>query len=423
MRLTSFLLAIAALIAAAIYLLRDLPPPDSIRFAAGSRDGGYWSIAEQYRDALAKDGIEVEIIETAGSVENLGLLATKRADIGLLQGGIPADGLEIVALGTVFAEPIFVFVRSDRNVPTNPALWRDLTIARGGAGSGTQVAADELLRSLGVAQVNQLVEIGGHDAADALLAGEVDMALFVAPIGAAYLQPLVLSEKVELLRLRHAEAVSLRLPHSRVATVTSGALSLDPVQPARSLPMIILLARLASVPDLHPAAVDRLVLAGRKIHGESGVFARQGEFPNTEATQMPFDSGALKLLIEGQSNFHEWLPYWIAAQIRRVLLVLLPLVFIVLPMVRMLPSLYRWSMHRRVWRYYGEIRQVEMALSVVKARPEIEALDAELSRIDRQLAAMRLPAAFRGGAYNARLHVELVRRRIAEMLEAGKAES
>ncbi len=417
MRLFAVLLAAVLTVGFAIFLLRDLPPPSRITFAAGSQDGGYWNIAERYRSELARDGIEVEILETAGSLENLGLLSSGEADVGLLQGGISTEGLDIEALGTVFFEPIIVFARADREVSANPGTWKGLTIARGGTGSGTRVAADRLLNALDITQLNTLSDLGGTAAAEALLAGEVDLAIFVAPLSADYFVPLMGNETVDLVRFQHADAISLRLPNSRVVNVPSGAVSLDPVVPLVDVPMITLMARLAGVEDLHPAVVDRLVLAARKIHGNSSIFAKQGQFPTGEGADMPLDLGALKLLAEGQSAFHDWLPYWIAAQIRRVLLILLPLLFIVVPLVRILPGVYRWSMHRRVWRHYTVIREIELELDNTTSSVDLNALDTRLAGIEHELAGMRLPPPFRAGAYNARLHVELVRRRISEMLQ------
>ncbi len=404
----------------AIYLLRDLPPPDRITFAAGARDGGYWTIAEQYRDHLEDDGVEVIILETAGSVENRDLLDTRQADVGLLQGGIPTEGLAIEALGTVFIEPIIVQARADRSIPANPALWRGLTIAGGGSGSGTRAAIDALASAVGIKAANRLVDLGGEAAAKALLAGEIDMAIFVSLPDADYLQPLFLASDVRTMRLDHIEAISQRLPNSRVATIPSGAILLDPVVPDTSLQLVALMARLAAVSDLHPAIVDRLVLAGRTIHGGNDLFTQTGTFPTALDADMPIDPGAFKLLAEGQSVFHYWLPYWIAAQIRRVLLVLVPLLILIIPLFRVLPALYQWSMHRRVWRHYVEIRSIEAELVEISDRAEVEALDARLDVVDQELAAMRLPPAFRGGAYNARMHVELVRRRIADLLSSGK---
>ena len=91
--------------------------------------------------------------------------------------------------------------------------------------------------------------------------------------------------------------------------------------------------------------------------------------------------------------------------------------FIVVPLVRILPGVYRWRMHRRVWRPYTVIREIELALDDTTSSDELHTLETRLAAIEHELAGMRLPPPFRAGAYNARLHVELVRRRISEMLE------
>ncbi|MFD0978726.1 TAXI family TRAP transporter solute-binding subunit [Tropicimonas aquimaris] len=417
MRTTLVLAAVAVALLSAIFLLRDLPPPERLVFAAGVRDGGYWRVAERYQEILARDGIDVELLETGGSLENLALLANRTADVGLLQGGIPAGDAGVEALATVFVEPVLPIARTDREIARNPALWRDLTIARGGEGSGARVVADKLLGALGVAPpVNRVVDLGGTEAAAALLAGEIDLAIFVAPISAAYLQPLFASPDTALIGFDHAEAISLRLPFSRVVSAPSGAISLDPVVPPRPLPMVAMRARLAAVPHLHPAVVDRLVLAAREIHGGNSIFAHHGDFPSAEGADLPIDAGAMKLLIEGQSGFHGWLPYWIAAQIRRVLLVVLPLFIVMVPLMRLLPAIYRWSMRRRIWRHYRAIGEIEMEIPGAGTPAEVAVLNARLEEIDHQLAAIRLPPPFRDGAYNARLHVELVRRQIADRM-------
>jgi TRAP-type uncharacterized transport system substrate-binding protein len=46
-------------------------PPDTITIATGQPDGAYLLFAERYRDVLAKDGITLNILETAGSRKSL----------------------------------------------------------------------------------------------------------------------------------------------------------------------------------------------------------------------------------------------------------------------------------------------------------------------------------------------------------------
>ncbi|WP_116130864.1 TAXI family TRAP transporter solute-binding subunit [Tropicimonas sp. IMCC34043] len=417
MRFWLVLGAILLCILALFLLLRDLPPPARVSFAAGPRDGGYWLVAERYREILARDGIAVDILESAGSVENLALLTDGRAEVGLLQGGVPTDGSGLEALAAVFPEPVLILVRRDGAVPTNPGIWRDLAIASGGPGSGTQLAVEQWNDLLRLDRTNRMVDLGGADAAAALLAGDVDVAFFVAPLAAPYVRVLLESPEVRVLPLDHALGISVRLPHSNVATVPSGAISLDPVQPALPLDVIVLQARLVARPGLHPAVIDRLMLAAREIHGGHGIFTEEGEYPTLEGVDMPIDPGAAKLIQEGQSFYHSFLPYWVAAQIRQVLVVVVPLLFVLIPLIRSLPLAYTWSMRRRVWRHYQRIREIEDQLAHLKDPAKVMALDLELTQIDDALGSLRLPPAFRGRAYDARMHVELVRRRIARQIE------
>lgn len=420
MRFLAVLLAIAALLTVVILLYQDLVPPKRVTFAAGVADGGYRAVAEQYREVLARDGISVEILETGGSVDNLALMSDGQAEVGLIQGGVPTAGSGVEALAVVFAEPILAFARRDRPVRSNLAEWTGLRIARGGAGSGARVAIDQLLEKLEIgAPRNALVDIGGRDAADALLRGQIDVALFVAPIEAGYLDALFKAPDVQLLDLEHARAISLRMAHSWVVTVPEGAVDLDPLVPEEPLRLVTLRARLAAVPDLHPALIDRLVMAAREIHGGHSALAQEGEFPTSDGADMPMEPGALKLLDEGPSGFHDWLPYWVAAQIGRVLLVLLPLLLLLFPLFRLLPAVYGWTMRRRVWRHYRQIRRIEQLIEEAGSAETLQELDAELKQIDANLAQMPLPPAFRERAFDARLHIDLVRRRIVQRLAEG----
>jgi TRAP-type uncharacterized transport system substrate-binding protein len=62
-------IGIAALFAGIVWLL-DLAPPDRVTLAAGRPGTAYYDLADRYRLILARDGITVDIVETAGSVAN-----------------------------------------------------------------------------------------------------------------------------------------------------------------------------------------------------------------------------------------------------------------------------------------------------------------------------------------------------------------
>src|SRR2546430_10492975 len=96
----------AAIACAALVMLRNMPP-HRIVMVTGLEGDAYYEVGKRYRAALARANVEVQLVPTAGSVENLAMLRDPHsgASVGLVQGGIPGagdteSGLE--SLGTVF---------------------------------------------------------------------------------------------------------------------------------------------------------------------------------------------------------------------------------------------------------------------------------------------------------------------------------
>ena len=90
-------------------------PPDRIVMATGHQDGAYYAFGSVYAERFRKEGFELTLKQTAGSVENLALVADPAADvpIAFMQGGIgsSAEHPMLTSLGSLYFEPIWVFVR------------------------------------------------------------------------------------------------------------------------------------------------------------------------------------------------------------------------------------------------------------------------------------------------------------------------
>jgi TRAP-type uncharacterized transport system substrate-binding protein len=98
-----------AFLCAAILLVSTMPP-GSIAMATGPEGSGYEEIGRQYQSALERAGVQVRLIATAGSLENLRLLSDRGSgvNVALVQGGsISArEAPELESLGTLFYEPL-----------------------------------------------------------------------------------------------------------------------------------------------------------------------------------------------------------------------------------------------------------------------------------------------------------------------------
>jgi len=103
----------AAAIACAAFVMMRSMPPHRIVMATGPEGGTYFEIGKRYRTALARENVEVRLVPTPGSVENLALLRDPRSNVSvaLIQGGIvSAENISgVESLGTVFYEPLWWF--------------------------------------------------------------------------------------------------------------------------------------------------------------------------------------------------------------------------------------------------------------------------------------------------------------------------
>ena len=79
-RFYSYAIVLVLLGFAVTYQFIESAPPSKLVLAAGAPGGAYLEFAKEYRTLLHDDGVSLEIIETSGSMENLELLATGKAD-------------------------------------------------------------------------------------------------------------------------------------------------------------------------------------------------------------------------------------------------------------------------------------------------------------------------------------------------------
>lgn len=380
-----------------------------------ARGGGYYAIAQRYRRVLARDGISLEVIETAGSVENARLLAEGTADVALLQGGVALpEGAEAEALAGVFLEPFLVFHRSALPEAHDPTRWDTLRVALGEEDSGTRAAIRATAETLGLEIApRESVPVGGRAAADALLAGQVDVAIFVTAIDAPFMGELLASDSVTLASMRDVEALTRRLPYMLLADIPPAAIDYVRRIPEKRVELAAILASVAIRDGLHPAIVDRVARSAVRVHSrDTALVIRDKRFPKTDGLSLPVNTQAQAIVRDGRTTLDGVLPWWISAQLNRVILLLVPVIVLALPLLRALPDLYAWRMRARVYRHYDELIAIDNEASKSLPFSRRRELWARLAEIDEEIHALSLPLSYRERAYALRMHIDLVRRKL-----------
>ena len=368
--------------------------------------------ARRYREILARDGVELTVMPTSGSMENLGLLAGRRrrsADLAFVQGGtVPADSPGVEALGSVFLEPLWVFLRTEVRAERLAEL-RGRRIAVGVPGSGTRVLTRQLLEASGVGTGPGIVDLGGTDAVKALLDGQVDVACFVTAKPLPLLDPLLRGPGVRLLSFSQADAFTRRYPFLSKVVLPSGALDLARGVPPHDVTLLAPAASLVAPSDVHPAIVDLLLEAATRIHGAPQLFAAAGQFPSPHYVDLPLNADAQRWFRSGPTFLRRHLPFWAATVVER-LLILLPLGVIAIPALNFGLSAFQARYERRIHRAYARLRALEVEARSPVGPEDRGRLLERLEDLDGDVSRLKLPANQVSHLYHLRTHIEFIRR-------------
>lgn len=395
------------------YQFVDPAPPTRITIATGGPNGAYYAFGQRYREILARDGVTLEVLETNGSLENIALLESPDAgvDVAFVQGGTEeyARGKTLESLASVYYEPLWVFMNG--KVPlTRPSDIKGKRMSIGPQGSGTRALVLVLSRDAGIDD-NDLVisDLQGEAAVEALRTGSLDMMLLVASPASALVQELLRTDGVRLLSFARMDAYTRRHRYLSKLTLPEGAVDLSANLPPDDVALLAPTANLVVDEDLHPALVDLLLEAASEVHGGGGLFEQPGAFPSPRLLVFPLSDEARRYFKSGPPFLRRTLPFWAATLIDRLTLMLLPLIAIIIPLMRIMPPIYKWRVRRRVYRWYKELRKLERGIQEGAHDDHGAEYHSELDRIDSEVIKVKIPWAYAEELYQLRLHIRYVR--------------
>lgn len=356
-------------------------PPKRIVITTGGESGAYYQFAQRYAAILARDGITLEVKSSAGSLENLDRLKADQAQVGFVQGGVmppkedpdAEDDSGLLSLGSLFYEPVWVFYRGERDL-TRLAELRGKRIAIGQEGSGVRQLAQQLLAANEIEAGEQLVPLSGLSAAEELQQGRIDAAFIIASESAPVVQVLLRSPGIRLMSFAQSGAYQRRFPFLTKLTFPQGVADLVRDFPPNDIKVLAPTANLIVRDDLHPALQSLLLQAASEVHGKSGFFQDQGEFPSYKDQML-----------------------------------LLPVVALLIPLLKVAPAIYTWRVRSKVFRCYGELKFLEDDLKNHFDRAKLAEYRSRLDALEDEAVQLHVPLGFTDLVYTLREHVNLVR--------------
>jgi len=418
-----FALLTLALLAATYWWL-DPNPPKRMVLATGPAQSAYDEFGKRYATALARYGITVELLPTEGSSANLELLRSGKADIGFVQGGSADIGYDeeesIVSLGSLFVEPLWLFYREDaaqrlKQTPTiaNLSELQGGRVNVGTPGSGVPRLFNTLLDVNRIERQNvQLSELEQTPATVAFLNGELDALVFASAPESLMVQMLLQSPGVRLLDFAQSEAYSRRFAYLTPVVMPQGVVDLSKNVPAQDVRLVASTTSLLAGAKTHPAILQLFAQTATDLHGGGGWFSRAREYPSLEHSEVPLSPEAVRAIRNGPPFLQRYLPFWLANLVERMWLAMGLILALALPLSRIVPPLYAFRIRSRVFRWYGQLRSIELRSQANDGPLPLSELLEQLDALEDKVEQVVVPLSYTDELYALRNNIALVRQKL-----------
>jgi hypothetical protein len=128
----------------------------------------------------------------------------------------------------------------------------------------------------------QLLDLDSAEAIDALIADEIDVAMFASQLDTSFLQRALGARGLRLMNVAQAEAIAKTAPGLKHLVLSRGIISLTRDILNSDIDLLASRNSLLVRKDLHPALQYLLLEAMREVNWPPGPFNRLGEFPSEQ---------------------------------------------------------------------------------------------------------------------------------------------
>jgi uncharacterized protein len=405
---------ILLLVIASFYFTSKFIEPSSkkeITIATGSIDGEYYKTALLYKDILEKQKVKVNIITSNGSIENIQLLKDKKVDIAFVQNGI--DELKnqhsLKAIASVNYEPLWIFYKNENYTMDYVIQLISKKISVGKEGSGTKDLALKILNDNGIDDQNsQILSHSTQEAKELLLKGEIDAMFVVTSANSKIVKELLDNPNINLFSFKRAKAYSRKYSFLESIPLYEGTIDLYKNLPSQDVNLLSTTANLI-VRDDFSDELTRLVLKEIKnIHNKKGLFEAQNQFPNIDNLTIEINEDASRYFTYGDTWLEKIFPYWIASNIDRLKILLIPLITLMIPLSKGFFPLYRWSIRSKIYKWYEEIQKIDLEVEDVKNENLGKYLE-KITALKKEIKAeTKVPLSYMGEYYDLIMHLELI---------------
>ncbi|KAB7892816.1 TAXI family TRAP transporter solute-binding subunit [Poseidonibacter ostreae] len=407
-------LLIFVLIVASFYITSQfIQPPSKKEFtiATGSKDGQYYKTALLYKEILEKQKVKVNIITSNGSIDNLNLLKEKKADMAFIQNGIDHDVSthKIKSLASTYYEPLWIFYKNEKYTMDYIVELTSKKISIGKEGSGTFDLSSKILNDNNVNNTNSsILNYSTKEAKDKLLKGEIDAMFLVISPDSPIIKELLENPDINLFSFKRAKAYSRKYNFLEPITLYEGTINLYKNLPSQNVNLLSTTATLVVREDFSEELTRLILKSIKNIHNKKTLFETENQFPNIDNITIVPSTEAQRYFEYGDTWLEKIFPYWIASNLDRLKILLIPLLTLLIPLLKGGFPLYRWSIRSKIYRWYDEVQALDLDLEGLE-KEELKNKLLEIEELKKEIKEeTKVPLSYMGEYYDLIMHLELI---------------
>ncbi|WP_284446789.1 TAXI family TRAP transporter solute-binding subunit [Fluviibacter phosphoraccumulans] len=396
--------------------IADPAPPRHVSMATGPAGSSNEALGKKYAAYFAEQGITLKLVPTEGSVENVKRLQDKDDPVMaafVMAGAAPPHAERIQTLGSIDYQPLWCFYRSPIPIVSPTQRMSALlskTLNVGTPNSGTFLLAERVLGMLGIQpDASNQRHLPDEEAIEALRKGQLDALCVVDTYESPNVQKLLKIDGLQLSGFERAEAYTRLVSSIEQVSIPPGGLDLPLDRPSQSMDLISVTTEILIDERLHPAIQTLFLMAARSINGKQSFFSQEGEFPAFKDSSLKRSGEAETFYEKGTPVLMEFMPFWLAEFIRRVILTMLPFFAIAYPVIRSMPNYHKNRVRGRINRMYGSLKFFEQELISSYDPVEKQAYLNRLDSMERDALSMKVPKSVSSDYYTLRSSIDFVR--------------
>jgi hypothetical protein len=150
------------------------------------------------------------------------------------------------------------------------------------------------------------------------------------------------------------------------------------------------------------------------IHSGRNFFEGGENFPNLKYLDTAINSEAEVYLTLGDSWLEEIFPFWIATNIDRFKLLIIPILGLLIPLLKSIVPLYVFTIRSKIFKWYKKLQTYDLMIEE-KSLDDLQTVEKELQALKKEVQSKtKVPLSYMGEYYNLLLHIELLEKKLSE---------